>query len=70
MKRLLILTALAMFAVATTGCSRGWCGWFNRGAQCDECNSCATEGMYEGAIMPPTSSTPVYTLPGPASTTP
>jgi hypothetical protein len=35
MKRLLILTALALVTVSTTGCFH----WFNRGASCNSCGS-------------------------------
>ncbi|HVA48923.1 MAG TPA: hypothetical protein VNH11_21330 [Pirellulales bacterium] len=38
MKRLLILTALALLTASTAGCWR----WFNRGAQCNPCATGAT----------------------------
>jgi len=71
MKRLLVLTTLAMFAASATGCG-WWRPWYNRGAQCDPCGSTAAYSPgsgYETAYPPAVSSTP-HLLPGPVSSMP
>lgn len=68
MKRLLILTTLAMMTLSTAGCCgtlfsrlRGWRSG---------CNPCDSSGVYgqEAVYMPPT--LPVQVQPGPAASTP
>lgn len=68
MKRLLILTTLAMFATSVSGCG-WWRGW-HRG---DPCASTAAYGQgmggYESSYPPPSSGGP-HLLPGPVQVLP
>jgi hypothetical protein len=72
MKRLLILTTLALIVTSSTGCFRPW-GW-RRGAPCDPCAAGPYEmgyngGGYEMAYPPAVSGTPNL-LPGPVQVLP
>lgn len=62
MKRLLILTALALVTASTAGCWR----WFNRGAQCDPCTP-ATSTYADPCLGAPSVGEQAY--PGPMTTT-
>jgi hypothetical protein len=79
MKRLTILTVIAMMTLATTGCCRTWSLF--RWTRGDDCTTCGDMGPYdsvpmsagyggqgyqgyEGAILPP----PTTVLPGPLPT--
>ena len=69
MKRLLVLTLLAMFAASATGCG-WWQPWWRRGAQCDPCGSTAAYNPggsgYEMAYPPAVGGAP-HLLPGPVT---
>ena len=66
MRRLLILTALAVVTVSTTGCG-GLLGWSRRGASCDVCNG---GGTPYGATYSPDYNEGEMILPGPPATLP
>ena len=58
MKKMMIVTALAMFAISATGCGQ-LRSWWNRG---DACEVCDTDFYYEdggSVIVPPPSMMPV-----------
>jgi hypothetical protein len=67
MKRLLILTALALVTASTAGC---W-HWFNRGAQCNPCapapstyaDPCMGAPAMDGSLPGPMTGVPVQTGP-------
>lgn len=62
MKRLLILSVVALVATSS-GCCRSWSSWFNRGASCDTCVSGTPMSAYSsGTLVSP----PTEVLPGPA----
>ena len=71
MKRLLILTMLAMIVTSSTGCL-GWRPWWRRGAPCDPCAAGPYEmgynsgGGYEMSYPPAAISGAPNLLPGPA----
>lgn len=74
MKRLMILTILALFASSATGC--GWWRPYNRGGPCgDPCGGMSAyhptsfESGYETAYPPVTSGAP-NVLPGPVRVLP
>lgn len=70
MKRLMILTALAVMTVGLAGCGRNWGQWWNRGAWCGGGQPqpySAYSPVYEDDVI--TQSVPATTvpvLPGPA----
>ncbi len=68
MKRLLILTVIAMLAASSLGCQRNWLRSFYRGAPCSTTSTvpCETTPVYEGEYIPATSPVPVLPAPGPA----
>lgn len=69
MKRLTILTIIAVTTIAMSGCSRSRSLFrWNQGGPCDSCSSGSSIGpyeqgpmMYEGNLLPPPS-----VMPGPA----
>lgn len=60
MKRLLMLTAVALVALALTGCGRSWSSWFCRGEECDTCSSPPVYSGYgyAGEFAPPPATLP------------
>ena len=72
MKRLLVLTAIALFTIAAVGCSSSrtsWWNrgcWWNRGAPCETYDPCEPGtvygGTYGGTVLPSPTTT---ILPGP-----
>ena len=70
MKRLLILTAVAILTSTTAGCGGGLFSWLYRGDACGttalgSCDGCPSDptmysGMYGGELLPP-----AQMLPGP-----
>ena len=56
MKKMLMMTALAMFAMSAAGCGQ-MRSWWNRG---DACNACDTNVVYDdGVVMAPPAMMPV-----------
>ena len=50
MKRLLVVTALLMMTIGTTGCGRRW--WGGAPWRCgSECSSCSQYGGYSGGVI-------------------
>ncbi len=61
MRRLYYLTAIALLALATTGCGRTWSSWFYRGESCDNCTTAPVYSGYSnygGDYGPPVSTLP------------
>jgi hypothetical protein len=72
MKRLLILTALAVLVVGLSGCGRNWRNWWNRGAVCAPGQPTTTympaDEVYEDSvILPPGPPATIAPLPGPVN---
>lgn len=76
MKRLILLTFLALTASSLTGCHscrQMTCGWFNRGDQCDYGPPDCPPGVPRATMMVPTSPQMMpsgQVLPGPIEIAP
>lgn len=70
MRKLTVLTLIAVALASQAGCNRGWSRWMCRGDDYWEDDTCV-EGAYGGSTILPPSYAPAPTiLPGPVTTTP